>query len=321
MLALLQWRNAQTGEAYPGVETIAEAMSTTPRTVRRLINRALNIGALEAIGPRTGGRKPTTYRMNLPPPPSRPPLSKSAAHPCQKCPPTPVKNVRPPLSKMSAHPCQKCPPNQQENQQENQQQPKGSIGNPCTTPASAVGGVVVVDAFTQLRIEDLRDHPNATPDRMAWIQREAPRARNPAGWARACIVEGWAVPEPTPEQVAEARRARIDAVNRAYRRLSRDQRRALLERAQAEHPRLRERTEGDFELTGAAKRLLAKELGVCPDPKPEQNADYGYPQGRNTPPKAIGSITRRSAGEGVHGDTPRRRTSQKGSNGVIRRSG
>jgi hypothetical protein len=126
--------------------------------------------------------------------------------------------------------------------------------------------VVVADAFTQLRIEDLRSHPHATPDRLAWILREAPRARNPAGWARACIVEGWAVPEPTPEDAAEARRARLDAVDRAYRRLPRDQRRALLERARAEHPRLRERTDADFELTGAAKRLLADQLGHGPGP-------------------------------------------------------
>jgi hypothetical protein len=52
-----------------------------------------------------------------------------------------------------------------------------------------------VDVLSRLGLEELRTHANATPDRLRWIESAAPKAdRSPAGWARDCIVEGWAVP-------------------------------------------------------------------------------------------------------------------------------
>lgn len=54
---------------------------------------------------------------------------------------------------------------------------------------------------------ELRNHPNATPDRLAWIERDAPSKANPGAWAATCIRNGWAVPPPTPEQASALAKA------------------------------------------------------------------------------------------------------------------
>lgn len=66
---------------------------------------------------------------------------------------------------------------------------------------------VVVDVLSRLSIENLRDHANATPERLAWIEREADSKANPQAWAAQCIRKGWEVPPLTPEVKRSVERA------------------------------------------------------------------------------------------------------------------
>lgn len=69
----------------------------------------------------------------------------------------------------------------------------------------------VVDVLALLGLEHLRGNPNATPERLAWIERAAPGKKSPSGWAAACIRGGWAVPAPTEADAKAAGKAAREA--------------------------------------------------------------------------------------------------------------
>jgi hypothetical protein len=69
---------------------------------------------------------------------------------------------------------------------------------------------VVVDVFSRFGIENLREHPNVTPDRVEYIERCAPNAKNPSAWAAKCIRDSWKVPPPPAAELSARARAERD---------------------------------------------------------------------------------------------------------------
>lgn len=209
--ALLEWRDARTGELHPGVSTIASALGTSESTARAHIGEAVKCGALVIVGTRSGGRTPSRYRMVLPDsdapnPPDSGGFEGSSGRGNPPGPHGQPTGIRPPSHRIpSSNPPDSGPEPSKDH----------LLNQPQTT---------VVDVFSQLGIDHLRGHPNATPDRMAWIAREAPRQRSPGGWAAACILKGWVVPPPSEADTKAARKrarevmlARFDAMPEAQR--------------------------------------------------------------------------------------------------------
>lgn len=195
-LALLEWRDGTTGELWPAVRTIARAMSVAESTVRLRLREAEACGALVLTGHRRGGRRPARYEMALPEPGPNPPES-GGFNP-------PKSGAEPTESRRRTH--RISTPNPPESGPDPSSIPPS---NQPTTPAA-----VVVDSFSRLGIESLRGHANATPERIAWIAREAPSKANPSAWAAACIREAWEIPPPSEADVraaARAERARLFA--------------------------------------------------------------------------------------------------------------
>lgn len=209
--ALLEWRHAQTGELRPKVSTIARALGISESTARAHIGEAVKCGALVIVGTRSGGRTASRYRMVLPGSDALNPLDSGGFEGSsgRGNPPGPQgqpTGIRPPSHRIPSS----NPPDSG---------PEPSKDHPMNQPQTTV-----VDVFSQLGIEHLRGHPNATPDRMAWIAREAPRQKSPGGWAATCIREGWPVPAPSEadtkaarKRAREARLAQFDAMPEAER--------------------------------------------------------------------------------------------------------
>lgn len=120
-----------------------------------------------------------------------------------------------------------------------------------TTAAAAVASL--------LGSEDLLSHPNVTPELLAWIAREAPKKKNPAGWAAGAIREGYKPPPLTPEERrAESRQARDDLLAQ-YDAMPPNERADILALALADHPRLDpRRPEHQAPIRGAIAKFMAQ---------------------------------------------------------------
>lgn len=215
---LLQWRNSKTGVAYPSVQQIGEALGVAASTVRSYVNQAIECGAVVVEGERVGGRESNRYRVVLPEVNAQESDDASgsagtasdvtldgASLPLRRDEVPDRRTPTPTPPESGAQPAEiRCPPHRNP-----VATPPESGAVPSRTPPRNLQQppVVVVDVFDRLGISSLREHPNATPERMAWIEREAPSKKNPSGWAAQCIREGWKPPPPSRAQAEDARAA------------------------------------------------------------------------------------------------------------------
>lgn len=234
LLAALYWVNAD-GMLWPSMENWARLAGLHPRTCRRVIGRLVERGLLRVVRASRGGPKATTRyeiaALSNPGPGPR-------LQPGWKVPGTRVAAPHNPGGECS----QQGPTARgttKNNQENNQQQ-----------------GVAAVDVFSQLGIEHLRDHPNATPDRLAWIEREAPGMDSPGGFAAACIRGGWAVPAPTKGDAKAARKAAREATLARFDALPGTERATVLAAVRTDYPNLASHSDDSPAVRGAVAKVL-----------------------------------------------------------------
>lgn len=121
------------------------------------------------------------------------------------------------------------------------------------------------DAFIRLvGSDELLTHPNATPERLEWVVREArsetnPK-RNPGGWAAGAIREGYPVPPRSRESLREERREKREAALATYRAMGREEQGALKARALARYPNLDpEKPDHQISILGAVAKIIMEE--------------------------------------------------------------
>lgn len=246
LLAAIRWVDAD-GLLWPTLATWAHTAGLSRRGAQRAIQRLVDRGILEVVQQSRGGRRvASVYRLTLT---SAPPPAAVTAHPVRSngaltAPPVRSKGGQTahPVRGLGAETAHGAPAKLRT------ARPLTAHGAPAlrrTTKEQPEEeqpqqGDVVVDSFSRWGIESLRGDPNATPERIAWIDREAATKANPSAWAAACIRQGWAVPPPTPADADdhERRRAQREQRVEAWRALAEPERLAVLakaERARPEH--------------------------------------------------------------------------------------
>jgi uncharacterized protein YdaU (DUF1376 family) len=156
--------------------------------------------------------------------------------------------------------CSTHPPSNANAMPENAMQGRAGQSREKTTTT----GVVVVDVFSRLGIENLRGHVNATPARVAWIEREADGKRSPQSWAAQCIRDGWAVPSPNPADVAASEKAvkqarRQEALAR-FEAMTSDQKRVVLDEVYQRFPNLVGKRIGQPGVRGAVATIVSDQI-------------------------------------------------------------
>lgn len=184
----------QRGELWPSLARWAQIAGMSVRTLQRAIDKLLAKGVLRTEAQSVGGPGKTT--VYIVPALVRNPVRLSPLAPRQPDPPTPSKTA--------------CNPVRHDAQP---RQPDGGTTRngkePSTTSARAV-----VDA---LGLGDLLNHPNATPERLAYIEKslsDPNRKRkiiDPAAFAASAIREGYRVPLPDPKEAGARARKELRA--------------------------------------------------------------------------------------------------------------
>jgi hypothetical protein len=239
LLAAVRWAN-EDGVLWPAVGTWAALAGVT---LQRLLRGMAGRGVVEVLSASPGGPgKTSRYRI---PAFMRNPDERSGLEPRQARPTTPTEKAPNP-DNGGLQPRQCVRGTTKNNQKNTQQQP-------------------AADVLSRMGIQALRDHANATPERVAWIGRVAGTKQSPGGWAAKCIREGWDVPELTPAEALSAKRAEGAALLAEFDRRSAEERARLLTKAREKHPNLahlKENRDGFIHLRIAAATILAAESKV-----------------------------------------------------------
>lgn len=247
---LLTFADLNTWKLWPSMSTIARAMGCDRRTVQRTVRVLHEIGILTTLGAtRTGtcimrietGMLREVVEGQLPSSPT--PESSTTTTP----------TTSPATSPASSRP---IPPGQndaQTNQRTSQgtthttNQPtegladtpanKSDVPGPAATPEAAAVAAAVARI---LGSEALLSHPNATPERLAYISRVAPGKQNPAGFAASAIREGYDIVPPTRAELEAQRHRERENANRRFRAMPEDRRRVIWDETRRRYGRVLE---------------------------------------------------------------------------------
>lgn len=255
---MLTFADLSTWKLWPSMSTIARAMGCDRRTVQRTVRVLHEIGILTTLGAtRTGtcimrietGMLREVVEGQLPrsPMPESPTTRTPTTSPTT---PATTTLATPPASSRPIPPGQN---DAQTNQRTSQgtthttNQPKEGLadtpanksdvpGRPATPEAVAVA--VAVGKI--LGSEALLSHPNATPERLAYIARVAPGKQNPAGFAASAIREGYDIVPPTRAELEAQRHRERENANRRFRAMPEDRRRVIWDETRRRYGRVLE---------------------------------------------------------------------------------
>ncbi|MFI4892068.1 MAG: helix-turn-helix domain-containing protein [Phycisphaerales bacterium JB058] len=259
---LLTFADLNTWKLWPSMSTIARAMGCDRRTVQRTVRVLHEIGILTTLGAtRTGtcimrietGMLREVVEGQLP---SSPMPESSTTTPATTTPttttttPTTTSTMAPPVSSRPIPPGQN---DAQTNQRTSQgtthttNQPtegladtpanKSDVPGPAATPEAAAVAAAVARI---LGSEALLSHPNATPERLAYISRVAPGKQNPAGFAASAIREGYDIVPPTRAELEAQRHRERENANRRFRAMPEDRRRVIWDETRRRYGRVLE---------------------------------------------------------------------------------
>jgi hypothetical protein len=234
MLAAVRWVNER-GELWPVLENWSHVAGLTVRGLQRALARLVSRGILEVVQRHPPGvRKGTKYRI-----PALTPTTDrgSGVYPRLACPGSPTG--------ATGSTEWRAPDPRPGVIQSAKEQPKEE-------PTTSVAGVVARLA------PGLRNHPNSTPARLAWIERDAPSKSNPDAWAAECIRKGYKLPPPTREQTEAARKARRADLLARFDAMPEVERAAIMERVRRKCRNLADRPDDDYAIRSAIVLVMAE---------------------------------------------------------------
>ncbi len=254
---LLTWANPKTWELYPTIRTIAKYAKRDARTIQRVLGKLEERGVLTFVERSRGGIDPHgrgrghRLRLNLDCPRRVPTTALNPGTSPELNPDT-----RPGLiirydeheARLSCaqtpapkHPYPGTPPDKQS--REPAKEP--------TTNTDAAAVALILGSGEMVK------HANATPQRLAWIAREAPGKTNPAGWAAEAIRKAWQ-PPPPKEDAREARRRERALMLANFNRLDEGPKAAVVAAVRRRFPNLSPRPDDDPVVRAAIARVMTE---------------------------------------------------------------
>lgn len=239
LLAALRWVNAG-GLLWPSLTNWARTAGMDPRALRRVLRRLTARGILRVVRESRGGAPvPSRYAIVA----LVTPDPESGVHPGPGVPrPRTVGAATP--DREGPYPGPTVRRTVMNNQENNHEQG------------------AAVDVFSRLGIEHLRGHVNATPERLAWVEREAPSKRSPGGWAAWCIEQGWDVPAPTAADETARRKAERESRLARFDALPEAERAAIMALVRRDFTNLSNLPDDDPAVRGAVAKVLAAGEGI-----------------------------------------------------------
>jgi len=210
LLAAAKWAN-KNGELYPSLDSWARMAGVTKRRLQQCLKRLAQRELVEVVSrARSGSKWTTVYRI-----------------PCLSDTPVLFARNTAQSAKTQRGSCGLSRKSSvRESETASPKQQRTAIERPATNS--------VVAALSL----DLQNHPNATPERVAWIDREAPTKRNPAAWAATAIRKAFQIPKPTAAEAAETRRLVRDRLLADFDSMPEPARNKVIEAVRARWPNL-----------------------------------------------------------------------------------
>lgn len=253
---LAVWIDWQTLELWPSIPTIAEATGKCRRTVQKAL-RVLEARGVIEYARRSSGGLGRSHRFRVRPEALEPTPNRATIAPLNR-----ATSARLTVQLCTSNRATVAQKQQDREQERQQQQPQGEIPPLRSGPAAAVAAL--------LGGEDLLAHPNATPERLAWIARVAPGKRRPGAWAAEAIRRGYA-PEADPDAAKHAAQAERERQRAAYARfeaMPEAEQAAIVAAVQRRYPNLRpvwNREDSRSAIVGAVgAEVLRRESGNSP---------------------------------------------------------
>jgi hypothetical protein len=251
LLAAINWADRFTGKLWPSVDEWAGTAGLSERGFQEARRRLVVAQKMKPLSHGRGGHQnPTVFQIPM-----------LAVDSERGAPDAPLSERSTPHTKREgAHSMRgrgaphaqrgapDAPKQSEKNEEKNQQQPER---RPDAVALLALG----LD-------EKMLRHPNATPERLAWLAIEAPAKDRPAGWAADAIRKCWNPPAVAPGGkggVSKAAQARATVAS-----WTSERRAALLARALSKWPNLRGVPEDDAAVVGAMAKLAKAEADGGP---------------------------------------------------------
>lgn len=259
MLAAIHWVDSD-GELWPSLTKWSAMSGLTVRGMRGVLRRLTQRGLIVPLTDNRGGACRTVrYRV-----------------------PALVANPEPGSGFQHGTPAPKTLNAEPKNPERYDQNPGTAF--PRTTKINKMNkqeqAAGVDDRFARLGIEHLRHHPNATHDRLAWIERQAPFKKIPGAWAAKCILDGWMVPDPWPADAAVTRKAKREELFAEFDAMPEADRWAVLATARDLYPNLVDHADDSQGVRGAVAKVLEDRAlrlsnGGCPIATLEVHSRHG----------------------------------------------
>ena len=250
LVAFLTFADAD-GVAWPSVATLSRAAGYGRSATRASLRRLEKTAWLVLVGSRKGGRMSNRYRFQVPNPPDGGALNATPAGPQPDTPKRPTRqSVAPSPPRIGA---------------EHTKEQNRELTTQHTADAAALLALGVGEEWLR--------HANATPERIAWLAREAKRKASPAGFAVAAIREPYAVPTVAADAGNTPEAKRASAIE-TFNGLSAPERAKWVAHARAKYRNLADRysyPDDSAPIIGAIAKLM--QAGDAPQPKRAMGID------------------------------------------------
>lgn len=234
LLASIRWAGPD-GRVCPSRDKWADMAGVKVRTLQRVLKKLVDRGIVKSLGPTDGGAYRTREYLIVPFVVASEADSGLVAVTASET-PTPRRGSddHEPRRQYTETPTPATANPDNGDREPRRHVTQSSSNHPGESSKTTNSGVVA-------RLSsDLQRHQNATPERLAWIEREAPTKRNPEAWAASCIRAGWEVPVPSSAELARSKlagdRIRREANLTRFNAMKQMEREPILKKAMVAYP-------------------------------------------------------------------------------------
>jgi len=241
LIAAVRWSGVN-GEVYPSLANWSAMAGLSVRSLQRILRRLVAGGHIEIVRASKGGTSrgkglTSEYRV---------PLFVVNPDAVSGIEPRPAQHITPTLAT----------PNPDTRDVEPRHRVTRSSNDPPNNQPTTSSGVVV-----DLLSPELLRQPNATPERLEWIAREAPSKDDPRAWAACAIRGAWNPTTEPPEAAAAGRQIERNKLLAEFDAMPDARKAELRSRVRRKYPNLKDQPDDSNGVRGGVARLMAEDRG------------------------------------------------------------